>query len=199
MTEQSSGYAEASALMRPGWLGKVARCLLRRRTMLLVLLPVLVLFAAQPRPGWYMAGVVLALAGQALRFWAAGHIVKAKQLTQTGPYAYVRNPLYLGSLLITAGWGAMSGRASLAAVLLGVFAITHGLAIWSEERYLRERFASGFEDYCRRVPRILPRLTAPPGSRGQFSWQQALHCDGEGMNAVCVGLLALAYGTRLWW
>jgi len=199
VAEEHRGYAETLKLSEVTGAAKLRVYLIRRRTLLLVVLPVLVLLGAHPRPVPYAIGVLLVLLGQALRFWSAGYIVKATQLTTTGPYAHVRNPLYLGSLLITCGWGAMSGRWELAALLVLVFAVTHGLSIAAEERYLRARFGAQFEEYCRQVPRLWPRLCVRPNSGGHFSWQQAIRCDSEGVNAVCVGLLAAIYGTRLWW
>ncbi|MDH7570069.1 MAG: methyltransferase, partial [Armatimonadota bacterium] len=138
--------------------------------------------------------------GELTRFWAAGHITKQEQLATTGPYAWVRNPLYLGSLLITLGWGMMSGEPLAAAVLLGSFLLTHLPTIYREERYLRSRFGSEFEEYCRRVPRLFPRpwrrvtREEPTG----FSLTRALRRNREGKNALGVVLLAGLYGMLLW-
>lgn len=181
----------------------------RRRTLLLVAMPIAGVLVAEPRPAPYLVGLASVAVGQAVRFWAAGHIVKAAEVTTSGPYAYVRNPLYLGSLWITLGWGAMSGRWAVAAALLAVFALTHALAIRSEERYLGKRFGEEFDAYRRQVPRLLPRLArraGPPpkhpgtgGRAGDYSWRRALECDGEGLTSLAVGVLAVVYATRFWW
>ena len=60
------------------------------------------------QPVWFVPGAVLTLLGEWLRLWAAGHLRKNKQLTTTGPYSYVKNPLYIGTLLITLGYSAMA-------------------------------------------------------------------------------------------
>lgn len=171
----------------------------RRRTLLLVILPLIGMLVAEPRPPLYLVGVLAVVAGQAVRFWAAGYIVKATQLTTTGPYAHVRNPLYLGSLLITLGWGTMSGRLVVAVLLLAVFALTHALAIRSEESYLGERFGEEFHAYCRQVPRLFPRLRPGTSGSGDYSWRRALQCDGEGWTSLGVAALAGLYATRFWW
>ncbi|HHX39816.1 MAG TPA: isoprenylcysteine carboxylmethyltransferase family protein [Armatimonadetes bacterium] len=178
---------------------RLLKAVARRRTLLLVILPLIGMLVAEPRPALYLVGVMAVVAGQAMRFWAAGYIVKATQLTTTGPYAHVRNPLYLGSLLITLGWGTMSGRLVVAVVLLAVFALTHALAIRSEESYLGERFGEEFDDYCRRVPRLFPRLRPGASGSGNYSWRRALQCDGEGWTSLGVAALAGLYATRFWW
>ena len=59
-------------------------------------------------PVWFVAGAAVTVLGEWLRLWAAGHLRKNKQLTTTGPYSYVKNPLYIGTLLITVGYSAMA-------------------------------------------------------------------------------------------
>ena len=111
-----------------------------------------------------------------LRGYAAGYVRKNTELTQTGPYAYTRNPLYLGSMLIAFGFGAAAGSWVLVAVLTGLFLAIYLPVIQGEEEYLRAHFA-GFNEYAVRVPRLLPRLT-PAGTvaeRGVFSRERYLH------------------------
>jgi protein-S-isoprenylcysteine O-methyltransferase Ste14 len=104
---------------------------------------------------WSLA---LVLPGLLLRAAASGTVKKNRELTVTGPYAYTRNPLYLGSALIAAGFalGLFSWVVALA-IALG-FALIYIPVIASEEQFLRAAFP-GFDDYCRSVPRFLPRLT----------------------------------------
>jgi protein-S-isoprenylcysteine O-methyltransferase Ste14 len=103
--------------------------------------------------------LLLVIPGVALRAYAAGYVQKNRELTQTGPYAHTRNPLYLGSMLIAAGFVVALGSWPFAIVVAAGFAIIYIPVIASEERYLRGAFAD-FDDYCRRVPRLIPRLTA---------------------------------------
>lgn len=103
---------------------------------------------------WSLA---LVLPGLALRAAASGTVKKNRELTVTGPYAHTRNPLYLGSMLIAAGF-AVALLSWPVAVLIAVgFAIIYAPVIASEERFLRATFPQ-FDAYCRNVPRLIPRL-----------------------------------------
>lgn len=115
----------------------------------------------QHRPSMPAVAWSLLLVGPGvwLRAYASGYVKKNAELTVTGPYAYTRNPLYLGSMLIAAGFVVALESWLLAVVLAAGFAIIYIPTIASEERFLRATFAN-FDLYCSRVPRILPRLTA---------------------------------------
>ena len=113
---------------------------------------------APPHPAAIAWSLALVLPGLALRAAASGTVKKNRELTVTGPYAYTRNPLYLGSMLIAAGF-ALALLSWPVALLLAVgFAVIYIPVIASEERFLRATFP-GFDAYCRRVPRFIPRLT----------------------------------------
>ncbi len=105
---------------------------------------------------WSLA---LVLPGLWLRAYASGYVKKNRELTVTGPYAHTRNPLYLGSILIAAGFAVALMSWPMALVLACGFALIYIPVIASEEQFLRSTFA-GFDDYCRQVPRLIPRLTA---------------------------------------
>lgn len=115
--------------------------------------------------------LVLVLPGLWLRGYAAGYVKKNRELTQTGPYAYTRNPLYLGSILIAAGFAVALLSWPIALVLAAGFAIIYIPVIASEERFLRATFPE-FESYAQRVPRLIPRLTpaVTQASSGSFSF-----------------------------
>ena len=102
--------------------------------------------------------LVVVLPGLWLRAYASGYVKKNRELTVTGPYAHTRNPLYLGSILIAAGFAVALLSWPVAVVLAIGFAIIYIPVIASEERFLRATFPA-FEEYCRRVPRIIPRPT----------------------------------------
>jgi len=113
--------------------------------------------------------LLLVLPGLWLRAYAAGYVKKNSELTMTGPYAHVRNPLYLGSILIASGFAValMSGPFAIALVVF--FLLIYVPVIASEEAFLRDTFLE-FEWYCARVPRLIPRITparTPDGPRGQ--------------------------------
>ncbi len=122
------------------------------------------------RPNWrsIIFGSVVAAGGLAIRALASGHVRKNEQLTTTGPYAYTRNPLYLGSLIMAFGFTLASRSWILAAIGLAMLVTIYIPVIRSEEDFLRAHFPD-FEDYCRNVPRLLPRLSAGHGSAGSFS------------------------------
>jgi protein-S-isoprenylcysteine O-methyltransferase Ste14 len=126
------------------------------------------LWRRPPQPAAIAWSLALVLPGLWLRGYAAGYVKKNRELTQTGPYAYTRNPLYLGSILIAAGFAVALMSWVVALALLLMFVSIYVPVIASEERFLRATFPD-FDSYCRRVPRLFPRLTpakteVPPGS-----------------------------------
>ena len=111
-----------------------------------------------PRPAAMAWSLALVIPGIWLRGYAAGYVKKNRELTVTGPYAHTRNPLYLGSILIAGGFALALLSWPIALVLGLGFAIIYIPVIASEERFLRATFPE-FDEYCRRVPRLIPRLT----------------------------------------
>ncbi len=143
---------------------------------------------ARPTWGFILAGVLLAFAGVAIRAYASGHVRKNQELTTSGPYAYTRNPLYLGSVIIAAGFALASRSPWVAVILLALFLGIYLPVIRSEEEYLRSQFTE-FDDYCARVPRLLPRLRPAPGAQpGSFSAR--LYLQHREYNAV-IGAAAM--------
>jgi protein-S-isoprenylcysteine O-methyltransferase Ste14 len=112
---------------------------------------------------WSLALVV---PGLWLRGYAAGYVKKNRELTQTGPYAYTRNPLYLGSMLLAAGFAVALLSWPVALLLAIGFVAIYVPVIASEERFLRATFPD-FDEYCQRVPRLIPRLFPTPRLRGE--------------------------------
>jgi hypothetical protein len=110
-----------------------------------------------PQPAAVAWSLALVVPGLWLRAYASGYVKKNRELTVTGPYAHTRNPLYLGSMLIAAGFAValLSWPVGLA-LALG-FTVIYVPVIASEERFLRSTFPA-FGDYCQRVPRLIPRL-----------------------------------------
>jgi protein-S-isoprenylcysteine O-methyltransferase Ste14 len=116
------------------------------------------LYQRAPQPIAVAWSLALVLPGLWLRAYASGYVKKNAELTVTGPYAYTRNPLYLGSMLIAAGFALALESWAVAALLAAGFAIIYIPVIAGEERFLRATFP-GFGNYCQRVPRLLPRLS----------------------------------------
>lgn len=182
---QPTGETKAGTLER--W-QKIAR---RIRVPLGFLTAALYLFELlrhEPRPAAIVWSLVLVLPGLWLRGYAAGYVKKNRELTQTGPYAFTRNPLYLGSILIAAGFAVALLSWPVAGMLAAMFLIIYVPVIASEERFLRANFAD-FDAYCKRVPRLIPRLirAAEPGGKtevlpGKFSF--ALYLRHREYNAA---------------
>lgn len=124
-----------------------------------------------PHTSAILWSLLLVIPGLGLRGYAAGYVKKNRELTQTGPYAHTRNPLYLGSILIAAGFAVALLSWCVALVLAAGFAIIYIPVIASEERFLRATFPE-FDAYARRVPRLVPRLTpaVTRASAGSFSF-----------------------------
>jgi hypothetical protein len=123
----------------------------------------------KPQPQFIAWSLLLVVPGLWLRGYAAGYVKKNSELTMTGPYAHVRNPLYLGSILIAAGFAVALMSLPFAIALAVFFLLIYVPVIASEEAFLRDTFLE-FEWYCARVPRLIPRITparAPDGPRGQ--------------------------------
>jgi protein-S-isoprenylcysteine O-methyltransferase Ste14 len=155
------------------------------------------------RPTWLtmLASLALVVPGVWLRAYAAGYVRKNAELTLTGPYAYTRNPLYLGSMMIAFGFAAAAASWVILILLATLFALIYIPTIQSEEGYLREHFA-GFDEYAAKVPRLLPRLTAAAfpanenASGGRFSAVQWRH-HREYNALMGAGAIYLALAVRL--
>lgn len=116
--------------------------------------------------------VGLILLGLALRAWAGGcaglHTrtasIEAPRLVTGGPFAHVRNPIYLASVILGLGMVMLIGDPFLSFLYIAVFIFLYGFIVPAEERFLRSKFNGAYEAYCRSVPRVLPRLSAWPES-----------------------------------
>jgi protein-S-isoprenylcysteine O-methyltransferase Ste14 len=156
------------------------------------------LWRARPSWAWLAGGAAIVVIGVALRAYASGHLRKAIALTTNGPYAYTRNPLYLGSLIIAAGF-ALAGRSLWIALALAViFFAIYVPVMRFEEQFLRSQFPS-FDEYARRVPRLLPKLRVEKRDRGEFSFE--LYRKHREYNAAlgAAAVLAVLVCKLLWW
>ena len=131
----------------------------RIRTKMVWLLVLPFLWFAQPTRGLLILGAVLAAGGLLIRGWAAGTIHKDEALTTSGPYAYTRNPLYIGSFLIGLGVVLAGGHWIWPALFLAFFLGVYGRTMSGETELLTELFGDRFEHYAENVPALLPRLT----------------------------------------
>lgn len=161
------------------------------------------LFAAfyfwRAQPDWtsLAAGGAIAALGVFLRAMASGHVKKNEELATTGPYAYCRNPLYLGSIIIAIGFAIASRDLWVAVGIIVLFALIYVPVIRSEEAFLREHFAS-YNEYAQRVPRLLPRTPWLSGLTSGFS--PALYRQHREYNALigAAAMLAALVAKMLW-
>jgi len=161
------------------------------------------LFAAfyiwRARPAWtsVAVGAVVAACGIAIRALASGQVQKDRELTMTGPYAYARNPLYLGSIVIGIGFAVAARDIWVAVVLVVYFAVVYVPVIRGEENFLGGRFPD-YADYRRRVPSLLPRSLWFTGVTTGFS--RELYFRHREYNSLlgAAAILAVLIAKILW-
>lgn len=139
------------------------------------LVAVIMLVVARPTPRSIIIGGVVGLLGLAIRGYAAGYLHKQEILTTTGPYAYTRNPLYLGSSFLALG-AAIAMRSWVGgALLLVYFSLVYSFVMRREERELRSKHNEAFDAYAAAVPLFFPSFISQihcAVSPGGFSWAQ---------------------------
>jgi protein-S-isoprenylcysteine O-methyltransferase Ste14 len=168
----------------------------RWRVPLGFLLGIAYLVFCRPTIKLLIAGGIVAAAGVALRAYAAGHLAKNQKLAMSGPYAWTRNPLYLGSSLMGAGFAVAGGRWFLALACLLLFAGIYWPVIRREEDYLRREFGEDYIKYAESVPLFLPRLRRPEGGE-RFEWKQyRKNHEHEALLGYLALMIFLAF--RIW-
>jgi protein-S-isoprenylcysteine O-methyltransferase Ste14 len=158
----------------------------------------LVAFAllSQPSVESIEMGLPLSVLGLLLRAWATGHLAKNQHLATSGPYAYIRNPLYVGTLIVAAGIVLACRDWILTVIFALVFLLVYLPVIELEEQHLRNIFPD-YAAYAARVHRLLP-MSRWPGNNARFSW--ALYRKNEEYKALAGFLLAAAWiVAKLWW
>jgi protein-S-isoprenylcysteine O-methyltransferase Ste14 len=143
------------------------------------------------RPTWrtLALGAVSIIPGLVIRALASGHVRKNEALATSGPYAYTRNPLYLGSLLVAIGFAVAALSWWVAAGLVAMFFAIYIPVIRSEEAFLRERFPE-FQEYANEVPRMIPRMTPAFRNEASAEFSMDLYLKHREYNAL-LGSLAL--------
>jgi protein-S-isoprenylcysteine O-methyltransferase Ste14 len=134
----------------------------RLRVPLGFLIAAVVVYLAHPTGQLLLLGLPVALGGAILRTLAAGVIRKDSVLTTTGPYAWTRNPLYLGSFLLGVGFAIMSGSWIAAALIILPSCLVYPHVIRREEAHLAKLFPDAFREYCSQAPRFFPRFQRTP-------------------------------------
>lgn len=146
---------------------------------------------ARPRWPWLAAGAVFVCGGLGIRAAASGYIRKNRELTVSGPYAYTRNPLYLGSILIAVGFILAARNIWIALAALLMFLAIYVPVIRAEEQYLRSAFPA-YAEYASRVPRLVPRLTSYGGAQAPGNYSRDLYLRHREYNAFLGSALMMA-------
>lgn len=134
-------------------------------------------------------GPLLALPGLALRGWAAGHLRKNQDLTDGGPYAWTRNPLYLGTLMVALGLSLAARSWVMFAVTVAVFTLVYLPVIEQEEQHLIKIFP-GYRQYAERVPLLWP---GRPKSEGRSSFDFAIYMKNQEWKAFAAYMIGMGY------
>ncbi len=157
----------------------------------------LYLWLAKPTLKSVLIGVGLVIPGLMIRALASGHLQKNEQLATGGPYAHSRNPLYLGSLILSVGFTLAARSWWIVAGIVVLFFVIYLPVIRAEEIFLRERFPQ-FEEYAREVPVFFPRMSGFGKRSGSFSW--GLYWKHREYNATLgsVAVMAALLAKLLW-
>ena len=151
--------------------------------------PVFLAFA-RPTLASVATGAAIALSGVALRAWASGHLRKMKELTTSGPYAYTRNPLYLGTFLMVAGGALAGGRWWLGLLFAVAYLVVYVPVMLAEVDTMRALFPGHYDRWAEAVPLFLPRLTPAPEAAGDARFDSRLYLQYREYRAA-LGVLAV--------
>src|ERR1700691_3378521 len=171
---------------------KIAR---RIRVPLGFLFAVFYFWLARPTGRSMVLGVAVVVPGLLIRALASGHVRKNESLATSGPYAYTRNPLYLGSLLMGVGFALAARSWWVGIALVVMFLAIYMPVIRDEEAFLRQKFAE-FDEYARRVPRMLPRFSRSVYGKDSGGFSLELYLKHREYNAL-LGTLAMVAGLVL--
>ncbi|MEO6212789.1 MAG: isoprenylcysteine carboxylmethyltransferase family protein [Vicinamibacterales bacterium] len=149
---------------------------------------IVALWLAHPTRRTLIVGGLIALAGEGVRIWAAGHLEKAREVTITGPYRLTRHPLYVGSTLIGVGLAVAAADGVVAAIVIAYLAVTLTAAIRTEEAHLTEKFGSAYPEY---------RAGRTAGAQRRFALERAMrNREYRAAIGVLLVMLALYWKTR---
>lgn len=190
-------------------LARVGGWLFRHRTSIpLPIVAVLLLISPPPHstlPAW--PGVLIVAAGELLRIWGVQHIGAISRtrsdrlgpLIDSGPFSLVRNPLYLGNILLWLGFTLIAGLSWFAPIVVMLLAVEYHAIVRWEEQLLEARMGAPYRAYLGQVPRWIPRLQAPARaeSTGTFSLAETLYSERGTLIAIAAGLVLLAAKSRI--
>jgi len=160
---------------------------------------ILLIFFAKPGVPGLLIGMFLIFLGESIRIWAAGHLQKNEMLTVSGPYSYVKNPLYIGSILITAGFCILVDNIYLLAAATFMFCF-HYIPYKKrvEGDRLKRIFGSQYEDYDEKVPEYLPRWTPYPHEKVSWQFKCFIENSEEGILLMIIAGIILILSRPFW-
>jgi len=163
------------------------------RQILGIVLVAVLAWAGRPTAWSFWIGMPIVAVGCAVRMWAAGVIFKNRVLATTGPYAYVRHPLYVGNILVLVGFMIASALWWAPLLLCAFLLFYYPTAIEYEDRKLHRIFGEQWSDWCVEVRALLPRLRpVASAERVQWSFMQSLRRNGEPI------ILLYLIGCAIW-
>ena len=149
-----------------------------------------------------LVGALIAIVGEAIRFWGVGHAssetrvtgsVGGSRLVVSGPFAYVRNPLYVGNILMYTGLGVMANLPWLIVLTAAWFIFQYTMIVSREEEYLAHAFPAEYAGYRANVRRFLPRLTPyAPGRDANIDWSMAARSERRTFQAFAISTALIA-------
>ncbi|MGE0813617.1 MAG: isoprenylcysteine carboxylmethyltransferase family protein [Vicinamibacterales bacterium] len=167
----------------------VVRVLARYRVALGGVTAAATVWLARPTATSLAAGALVAAVGAALRLWAAGHVEKSLEVTSSGPYRYLRHPLYAGSSLVGLGIALAAWHPWLGLAIVAYLGTTLPAAIRAEESHLRDKFGAAYDQYAARQA---------PASTRAFSWERAWrNREHHALAGLAAGLCVL--GIKVWY
>jgi hypothetical protein len=160
---------------------------------------ILLIFFAKPGMPGLLIGMFLIFLGESIRIWAAGHLQKNEMLTVSGPYSYVKNPLYIGSILITAGFCILADNIYLLAAAFFMFCF-HYIPYKKkvEGDRLKRIFGNQYEDYDEKVPEYLPRWTPYPHEKVSWQFKCFIENSEEGILLIIIAGILLILSRPFW-
>lgn len=198
----------------PDRLAAIGGWLFKRRTSIPLPLALLLLLVPASASNWSLStqqaliGIPVVLLGEAIRLWGVHHIGVISRtrsdrlgpLIDTGPFSLVRNPLYLGNILLWLGFSLAARLVWLAPVVVIVLALEYHAIVRWEEQLLAARIGEPYRRYMRTVPRWWPRLAAPEQltGAGAFSWRETFYSERGTLIAIVVGFALLAVKDWYW-
>ncbi len=160
-----------------------------------VVFVLLVSLLGQPLPVLFATGAAIAAVGAAVRMWASGYVMKNKELATTGPYAYVRHPLYVGNILLLLGFSLASSQWWSFVLMAALLWFYYPPTISYEDNKLRDIFGEEWEAWSKNIHALLPTFGAKAGSvKSSWSFRKSLMQNAEPVIVVyLIGCLYLLY------